>query len=78
MNWRRSKRREDGRERVLREKLCKQGGVGPEVGMRPQNFLVCKARLTLSPLTYKKLSTPLLLAHMAYTEACVPTVPLVA
>ena len=30
-NWRRNKRREDGRESFKREK----GGVGPEVGMGP-------------------------------------------
>ena len=33
--------------------------MGPEVGVAPQNFLPHKARLTLSPLTYKKLFTPL-------------------
>ena len=46
--------------RVLREKLCEKGDLGPEVGVAPQKFSARKAHFTLSPLTYKKLSTPLL------------------
>ena len=42
------RREEDGRE------LCEKGDVGPEVGWAPQNV---SARLTLSPLTHKKVST---------------------
>ena len=43
------------RESFKREKE----GVGPEMGMATQNFSAHFARLTLSPLTYKKLSIPL-------------------
>ena len=39
---------------------CVKKGVGPEVGMAPQKFSALFACLTLSPLTYKKLSTPLI------------------
>ena len=44
--------------RVLREKLCEKEGVGPEVGVTPQNLSVRFASFTLSSLTYKKLYTP--------------------
>ena len=61
-NWRRNKRREeDGRERVLREKLCEKGGVGPEVRMAPQNskiFGVLCAPYSQPPHLQKVICTP--------------------